>query len=738
MKYNPLAPALIALAASWAAAVNAAAPSAAILEEVLITAQKKKAAENLQDVPKSISVYSGEQVEAIFAVDLTDIGLTTPNASLSSIPTFPGVANFVIRGMGTVGQSIPSADPAVGVMIDGVPLGTIYGVLTDLFDLESIEVLRGPQGTLFGRNVTGGAVIMRTKRPTETFEGKFKAAVGSDGKRDAAAVFSGPLGDKWAAKIAVLSKDHDDYWKNLTLGGSQGASRTLLIRPALAYRANNFDGILIVERGNMAGDGLGAFTWWADGGAAGGGFEVDPYDERVTYQGDTGESDLDWTQASLEVNWNLWGGVLTGVYGYRDLRQDMAADIDGFPGARYHFANGSSLEQEQDSLEVRWAGGVTNAITLRTGGYYFSQDYTYAERRILLDAVDRRGVSSVEHETYSLFAQADFQLAEAFTLIVGGRFTTEKKKAGIGLIGDPNAIGDCATVSPPEVFNHPAFLRDCQPVLRDSENWSNFSPKLGLSWHLSDNAMAFASYTRGFRSGGYNVRFTDLSYAGPNPASTPGPYDEETVDALEVGIKSELWGGKARINTSIFVNHYDDLQRTALNESGGQEILNAASAMIRGGEIDAVVAVTDRFTLQASLGYTDAKYDEFQAAEQVTGKSASDLRFVMAPEFTYNLAAVYEMRISTNSSLSWRASYSYVDDTFSDDFNRAANEDYALIDASLTWATEDGLKVAVFGKNITDEVYYDFGTNFSTGSLAVQSFWLTPPRTYGLELTYEF
>ena len=194
---------LLALSAVTLAPVQAAERANVLMEEVMVTASKKATAESAQDVPIAISAYTGDQIDAMFATNLTDIGLTTPNASLTEIPTFPGVANFVIRGMGTVGQSIPSADPAVGVVIDGVSLGTIYGVVTDLFDLESIEVLRGPQGTLFGRNSTGGLVSMRSSRPTDEFEGKIRATAGNYGRTDLAAVVSGPLSDHFDGKISV-------------------------------------------------------------------------------------------------------------------------------------------------------------------------------------------------------------------------------------------------------------------------------------------------------------------------------------------------------------------------------------------------------------------------------------------------------------------------------------------------------------------------------------------------------
>lgn len=705
------------------------------LEEVLVTAQKRSVAESAQSVPISITAYSGNQVEAMFAGTLVDIGLTTPNVNLTTIPTFPGVANFVIRGMGTVGQSIPSADPAVGVVVDGISLGTIYGVVTDLFDLESIEVLRGPQGTLFGRNVTGGAVVLRSKRPGDAFEGKARATVGSFSQNDFAVQLSGPLNDHWGAKIAVLRKDHDGYWDSLTLGGKHGASKTLLVRPALTYKTDGFDAAAIVEYGDMDGDGLGAITWWAAGAQI-----LDPYKKRLTLQDEKGFSELRWINYSLELNQDLWNGKLTGILGARDLEQRMVSDIDGHLGARFHFAGGTAMDQDQQSIETRWSGNVSDRTTLTAGIYLFQQEYTYAERRLLVNAVDRKGVSTIDHSTQGVFAEAAYQLTDKWNLTVGGRYTREKKEAAIGVIGDPNATGNCATTSGPP-FPATASLSDCVAALIDSKVWTGFTPSVGANWFASDDVMVYGNYSRGFRSGGYNVRFTDLTFitAPSNPSSTPGPYNEEVVDAYELGIKATLFDSRARINAAVFNNVYDDLQRTALNASGGQEILNAASATIRGLEIDATVALTDSFVLQAGLGLIDAEYDDFATAEAATGLPADKLKFVLVPDVTYNLAATYDLNVGANSVLSGRVAYTYVDKTYSDDFNQAEQRAYDLIDASLTYTVGNtGLKLALFGKNLTDEVYYDFGTDFSTSALAVQSYWLTPPRTYGLEATYEF
>lgn len=703
-----------------------------LIEEVRVMAQKKSTSEAVQDVPISITAYSGDKVDAMFAVNLTDIGLNTPNANLTPLTTSPGVANFVIRGMGTVGQSIPSADPAVGVVMDGISYGTIYGVVTDLFDLESIEVLRGPQGTLFGRNVTGGAISMRSTRPGEEFEGRIRATAGSHNRRDVSMIVSGPINDQWGAKLAVMSKDRDGYWDNKYLGGQQGAADSLLVRPAVTFQNDLFDAAVIMEYGDMEGDALAARTFWADG------VELfDPYDDDFTVQDEKGSSNLEWLNLMFETNWDLWDGQLTTVVGYRDLEQQVVTDIDGYQGARFHFADGTELEQDQISLEVRWAGELTDDVSLTTGAYLFNQEYTYAERRLVADAVDRRGKSTIEHSTAGIFAQADISLTDTLSLTLGGRYTQESKDAEIGLIGDPNATGDCATQSLPSPTN--GSLNDCVAAFEDDETWSNFTPKVGLTWYYNEDIMAFASYSRGFRSGGYNVRFTDLSFVTDDPKSSPGPYDEEVVDAFEMGVKTTWMDGRARVNFSIFQNEYDDLQRTVLNDAGGQEILNAATATIRGAEFDTVLMLSDQLAVEASVGWIDASYDEYEAVTTATGKSADGLNFLMVPETTSNVAVTYDMPLGDLGALTWRMSYSFVNSTWANDLNTLAIDQYELYDASVVFTNNDGnLKVAMFGRNLKDEVYFDFGADFSTSVLAVKEYFLSPPSTYGVELTYEF
>jgi iron complex outermembrane receptor protein len=723
-----------------------------LMEEVMVTAQKKSSAEAVQDVPIAISAYSGDKVEAMFAVTLTDIGTSSPNTSLAEQGTVPHTGNFIIRGMGTTGQSIPSSDPAVGVVQDGMPYGLIYGVVTDLFDLESIEILRGPQGTLFGRNVTGGAVVMRTTRPSDDFSGKVKATIGSHGQRDVSAVVTGPISDSVNGKIAVISKDRDGLWFNTTTGGHQGASETLIVRPAITFKGEGYDLTAIAESASIKGDGMAARSFYLDTAflndtvlATGvESYDIDPWADNTTETDTKGDLDLSWSSLVVEHNLDLWGGTLTTIASVRDLDQDTWGDIDGAAGTiRFEFAEGSGISQTQKSFESRWSGNVNESVSLTAGINLFDQEYTYRERRLLVDAVERPSESTIDHSTFGVFAQAEYDVSEDITLILGGRYSSEDKDAAIGVIGDPGGVGSCSSIYDPSgatVATRTVDWSDCRQVFNDSASWSNFSPKLGVNWTLNEDMLAYASLSRGFRSGGYNVRFTDATVVTTpdNPTSTPGPYNEETVDAFEVGFKSMLLDGRVKLNMALFFNEIDDMQKAANNQSGVQTVFNAASATIQGFEVDSVVAVSDYTTFEFGYGYTDAEYDSADYLVEKTGRAADEFKFQMVPERTTSMALTHERPVGDRGYITLRGSYSYIDSVASDDFNFLMLPQYELFDASVSFTSiDESLKVAVFGRNLKDEVYSHFGFD-NSGGLGSKTVWLAPPRTYGVELTYNF
>lgn len=704
------------------------------IDDIVVTARLRSSAEAAQSVPISLSAFSGEQVSQMFATTLTDIGLVTPNANLAAVGTLPNVANFVLRGTGTTGQSIPSADPAVGVLQDGVPLGTIFGVVTNVFDIETVEILRGPQGTLFGRNVTGGLVSLRSNRPTQELDGKVQATIGSYGRYDLNVLVRGPLTESIGAKIAVLSANQGGMYENLTLGGRQGRQHSLLVRPALSFRSGGFDAVAIFEYGDVWGDGPSMRNVLFRG------VSRDPYADRTTIQSTRGRNDLNWQAATLEANQELGNGALTAIFGYRKLKQRSIADVDGAPFAvRFEFGEGTGLDQHQTTAELRWSGQIGERLNLTVGGNFFDQDYTYSERRGLVDALDQRGRSRISQQAWGLFAQGDFNITPSLVFTAGGRYTWEDKKAAIGVIGDPGATGLCRTE--PRPFTNPADFNDCRQIFNDRQSWQNFSPLVGLNWTIAKDVLGYASFTRGFRSGGYNVRFSDATLVTrpENPLSTPGPYDPEEVDAYEIGLKSTFLNGRARANMALFHNKFRGLQRTALNANGGQQTLNAAAGTVEGFELDMTLVPVDNFRVQAAYGYVKARYDSFDFITNATGIAVEDLRFVMVPEHTISASANWTIPVSADHDIDLRTAYSFVDRTVADDFQRVLLRPYALLDASISLMdNRRDIRVSLFGRNLTDTVYFNFGFDNSASAIGTKTFVLTPPRTFGLEVTYDF
>ena len=280
----------------------------ALLEEIVTTARKKSEAEAVQEVPIAVSAFGSAQIEALFLQKIDELGYLMPNVQMEQIGTFPGVQSFSIRGQG-INSSIPSVDPTVGVFVDGVFLGTSFGVVLDTFDVESIEVLRGPQGLLFGRNVTGGAVLVRNKRPNGEFG--FRARVGATDNEEfsyALAIEGSLVEDKLAAKLVYYNNDDPGFFPNPTNATDVGEMETTLIRPTFVWTPNDTtDVTLIWEDGKAEGDGAAWTSVTAQ--------QAGAVPEFTTILNDIGFTDIDWTQVTLEANVDIGRGTMTYILG---------------------------------------------------------------------------------------------------------------------------------------------------------------------------------------------------------------------------------------------------------------------------------------------------------------------------------------------------------------------------------------------------------------------------------------
>ncbi len=742
---KPVLTAAIAVATGVGASTAAYAQEEArsstsiLLEEIVVTARKRD--ESSFDVPVAITALSSAQLDVLKVRDLETLAVGLPNVAFDDIGTAPGVANFSIRGLG-INSSIPSIDPTVGTFVDGVYLGTNAGVVFDVFDLESIEVLRGPQGTLFGRNVTGGAVMLNTAKPSEEFEAKVRAAVETGGEEPSyflMGTVGGQVSDTLAAKLSVYSNKDDGYFLNQFSGNAIGKSETVSIRPTLVWTpTDNVSLTLIYDYFDSEGDGPAAQNHTNGLGIsnAAAPFDRNSFDVSIDTEG---SSDMrsDFFRARLDVDTE--NGTWTNIFGYRDFEQFSVSDIDGTPISLFD-ANAGTLS-EQFSNELRWAGDVSDKAQLTAGMFYYKNDLVAGEQRRLLGVVappgffglTQDGGGNYNVETFGLFASIDYQINDRLVLNLGGNYTDERKETQIAsLVRNVNSPCD-------------ATVGGCPFDFEDDAQWKNFTPKIGVTYDYSDSTLMYAHWTQGVRSGGYNLRNTAIDTVNFGP----GPFDEETVENLEFGVKTELANG-ARISGAVFYNQIDDMQReiNLADPIAGlvQVIRNTADASISGIEFEGLFPLTDRLLLNASMGYIDASYDEVRFdlnSDGVINGADRALELPRAAPLTYQVGLTLDSQVGNWGTSSARVSYSYRDESFYTDNNLGFINEQGILDAGIDFFSDDGhWALSVFGRNLTDEVKHGGDTQLPTllGPIPLGGTFspLAKGRIFGAEVTYTF
>ena len=728
-----------------------------LLEEIVTVARKKSTAESVQDVPVALTAYGAEQLEAQFVTNVEDLSYIMPNVQLESVGTFPGVQNFSIRGQG-INSSIPSVDPTVGVFVDGIFMGTTYGVVIDTFDLASAEILRGPQGLLFGRNVTGGAVVLRNARPNGEFGARVRLRATDEDQMGLAAAIEGALvEDKLAAKMVVYYDDDEGYFKNTNQeivpnpaaasfpaphplqpfyikpadGSNVGQMTTKLFRPTLVFTpSEDVEWALMVEHGMSEGDGAA----WTNVTTQRLGVD----DDFSTASDETGFTDLEWTQAVLETSVSGVGnGTLTNILGWRGVNAASAADIDGT--ALPIFAAPGVTDQHQLSNEIRWSGAFTESWDSTIGFYYFDQDVSYREARYIwlpppigpapagINLQAALG-GDMQSKNFGAFWNNDFALTDALTLTAGVRYTDESKSAQIIIGGcTDNDTFDCATDN----------LRG---------DWDNITPKLGLQYRISDESQVYGYWSKGYRSGGFNFR-----NARPN-IIPPGPTKEEENNSIEIGFKSDFMDGRMRLNVAAFQNEIKDMQRE-INVGDQQVIvfqatLNAGDVTIKGIEADFVALITDNFSINASYGWQDGEYDSLnplipaiESGLRAVGALDAD-EILIGPDLprlaptNYTVGFSFDLPLGGDNLVNIMANHSFREGHPYDDANAQLFSDQKRTNASVNWYSgNDQWKVSLYGKNLEDEANW--------GNLtSIAGLWTAGPmkkgRVLGLEVNYQY
>ncbi len=740
MKKSPLVIAVLSAVSSMPIVTPVFAQEMA-LEEVVVTARKRT--ESLQDVGFSVSALSQSEIDGQFARDITDLANIAPNIVIDDTAQGPGgVAAIFIRGVG-VADVEKNFDPAVGVVVDGMFIGSNAGSLMRSIDIASMEVLRGPQGTLHGRNTIGGIINITRTKPTGELGGKFRTGYEEYDTVYADGIFNFGIGDNVAIKLSGAMRDQrEGYYDNNVIGRDVGRNdysmygANVVWTPtdtfeleytgqveetdqdtppllntgqprhvfcsAYGYCSANENTTITGDRRETANIG---FIPPDPGDAIVAASTPDQATEAemaATFDADTHIIEARW-QASdaLSVDY---------VFGSYETDETIISNWDGTPEFLYGTTRPATYEQTTHELRLSWDnGGAINAVA---GAYLWDSEYEIPLRSwvgfvvpgTILDILQR---SKQESESQALFADIDWNISEKLTLNLGGRYTRDEKWTY--QTGNVNAEAN--------------------------ESWNEFTPRASLRYQLNDTVMTYATFSSGYRSGGFNGRVNSVEEATQ-------PYNPELVDNFELGFKSQSEDNRFRINGSVFYMRYDDKQEELQlpSDAGtGQKtvVTNASEAVIWGVELETQAVIGEGLTVRANLGYLDTEYDNFQYTDGVTGETTdlSFLEFRRAPDLTGTVDATYEWE--TPSGRVWvRGAYHYLGEHYVNVTNspELLNDDQHLLDASVNWEI-NSLRLSVFGRNLSDEDGYTHGYDVA----GLWSYAATrPPRTIGAELVWNF
>ncbi|KYC33782.1 hypothetical protein A0J57_04145 [Sphingobium sp. 22B] len=742
---------------AWAQSASAPLPEAAeqgqrgtLLEDIIVTATKQSQAQLNQSVPATISAFSSGQIEALKLTNIQTLAYSVPNVAFDGVSSLKGFANFQIRGLG-VNSSVGSTAPTVGMFVDGIYVGVPIGVLLDTFDLDGIEVLRGPQGTLFGRNVTGGAVLLRNAAPRQEADLIARVRVETGPEVNIAVAGGGGLTDTISGRLAVLYRHDAGYFNNrgnLATNSLNGRSYSFskdtvfAVRPALRFESGGADIILRGEYGQQKGDGPVAKAFERDEDGAG---PLPAYGASYNdvYLDERGSTDIQWYNASLNARFDVGFGEnasITNIAGFRHVRNLTTYDGDGTAIPISH--TDAWTAADQFSNELRYNGTFGRA-TITAGLFYFYNDLEQFNHQILINST---AGGRLKENVFGAFGQIDYKITDHLMLQIGGRYNYEKKKARIAPLASENPnVNQPGTNGTPGACSIAA--RACTYQYDLSDSWKNFSPKVGLQFWAADTIQFYATAQKAFRSGGYNVRY--------NSPGTPPPYDPEKQDAIEIGFKTDLFDRTTRFNGALFYTKIKDLQRDItvfdnVSRAAIQTTFNTADATTKGFEVEFVQQLAKGVIFNANVGYVHGKYDKIRydiTQDPVPTVDAFDYRQKLprlAP-WTYSAGITADHDFGFGK-LTFRGNYSHRDAAYFPDYNTGRRDGAVpkmpatdIFDAQISYEPGDGnVSLTLYGKNLTNEFSLNSFTPVLYTTQKACACGLNEGRTLGVELSMKW
>ena len=719
--------------------------SSLAIEEIIVTARKKD--ESIQDVPMAVTAIT-QQLRESSVRRIEDIQAFAPNLFINRTPGIGSGAAITIRGVASL-ESDKSYEPSIGVVMDGMFLGTSSGVLLDNFDIERIEVLRGPQGTLFGKNTTGGILnIIRTPVSLNEMGADLSITVGDFGRQDIKAVIQIPIiEDKLGVKLFAANIEHDGHVYNTYLNKPAGGDDKKNFGFTALWQPNdNFSLKLhheIMEDNSEQGVyinrnpvGILACTIHQIGFDPNEGCEKDANDGPDSVESDASNfSNNEYESTIITANYDTENFLYTYIYSTRDMDEQNMQDFDGAAVRmlRMNYFN----DWEQTSHEFRVTSQFSEKVQFIAGIYDWEVEYEQnwdvydlfyqlgrlgtpgyiTDQRTGLawgsDMASSNGQSQ-NTESLAVFFSSDWYVNDQWTVTVGARWTEEEKDflgGNKGLLYYPDR-GEA----------RPALF---EPVPYKGK-WDEVTPKLGVRWQPNDDLMLYYNYSEGFKSGGFFGRQANFDiYAG---------YEPEFVKNFEFGWKSTLQDGRMILNGAIFKSDYDDKQESILIPvdltNVATVVRNAASMEMTGFELELQYQVTAAWDLMVTYGYLEAEYADYLADLNGDGVITDNSGLIPrnTPENTFGITTSYTTQIG-DGELKGRLSYRFRDEMNTDSSNKpqGALDSIENVNATISYSLEN-YSITVWGRNLTDEREQRWAT---IGGITDRGWW-NEPATLGI------
>ena len=750
-------------------AVSAGAVNAAMLEEIVVTAQQRS--ESLQDVPVSVAAVTAEKMSNAGIVDLQGLSELVPNFSINET----GISTTVtIRGISS--GINPGFEQSVGIYNDGIFYGRDQLARIPMMDMERVEILRGPQGILFGKNSIAGAVSQVSAKPTDDFQGSVTALYEPDhGEQDVRVVLSGPLSESFSGRIAILDRSLDGYVFNTVSGQDEQNEEEQVIRASLRWDVSDdmtanlkvsrstFDTVgrnMEVYNSIGAPDHISVLNGIPSTAVA------SPVEAGLNYSADNNGhfSDNEVSDVTLTVDWDMDGFSLTSVTGFVEYEFDENCDCD-FSGAAI-FDAARQEEYEQFSQEFRFTSDLGGDFDYIGGLFFQSTELNYKDQISLPSptligdvlaglapslAPFAPGASTdrsfnQEGDLWAVFAQGTYTLTDEVRVTVGGRYTSETKDAdrtqqhkAVAAFGgqyQPAVVADPISGAYNALWG--IFAIEPYQTIVGKLDDSSFTPVVTVEWDANEDTMAYFTWTKGFKSGGFDARSNGHPDAAVNNAGNPisgnpitgsWEFDREEATSIELGSKMTLADGAAELNIALYMTEYSDLQVSQFDGTLGFNVTNAGEATVQGLEADGRWAVSDNVTLTGSAAYLYFNYDKFPNSQCYFGQVSDSADFAglcdvsgerkeYTPELQANIGAAWMGEVGEGLILSASADLVYMDD-----YIYASNLDPRTMQKATTQVSariaisdsEGNWEVALLGRNLTDETVINFGGNTPLG-----------------------